>query len=64
MNAKSIFVSKTFWANVLMLALSVLDNAYFGNMVSAELKGIIITVVNIALRFLAVQPVTVSGAKG
>jgi uncharacterized membrane protein YhaH (DUF805 family) len=63
MNAKSWYWSKTLWANVIMLVLSVLDNAYFGSMIPADTKVVIITVLNLALRFLAVQPITIESGK-
>jgi hypothetical protein len=61
MDSKSIFASKVFWANVLMLALTILDNGFFGGMVPADTKATIVAVVNIALRFLSTGTVTVTG---
>ena len=61
MEPKSLLKSKTLWANVIMLGLSVLDNAYFGAMVPDDLKILIVTGLNFALRFLTVQPVAVKG---
>lgn len=63
MDAKSWYLSKTLWANVILLVLSVLDNAYFGAMVPADAKVVIVTVANLALRFLSVQPITVQRSK-
>lgn len=62
---KSIFASKTLWANLVML-LAALLNAKFGIQLDADtqvqLVGGLITAVNIALRLVTSRPVTVSGS--
>jgi hypothetical protein len=64
MNSKAWYLSKTLWANVIMLILATLDNAYFGGLVPSETKVLIVTALNFLLRFLATQPIAVSAGKG
>lgn len=59
---KAWYLSKTLWANVLMLVLSVLDNAYFGKLIPDEQKVYIVGVINLVLRFLTSTSVTVKPA--
>jgi len=56
MDPKAWYLSKTLWANVLLLVLAVLDNAYFGGLVPPDVKVYIVGVVNLLLRFLTSQP--------
>jgi hypothetical protein len=58
--SKPFWQSKTFWANVILVLLSILDNAYFGAMVPSEAKAIIIGAFNLALRFLTTGAVTLT----
>jgi hypothetical protein len=55
MNPKSIFASKTFWANVALFALT------YANVLPKEYAALVIAVANIALRFLTKQPVNLVG---
>jgi hypothetical protein len=61
---KSLFTTKTFWINLLMAALTILDMQYFGNMVPEQIKALIVLGVNMVLRLLTNQPVTLAGGKG
>ena len=49
---KSIFKSKTFWANVLAAA------GHFSGYVPANVLAVVVPVVNIVLRFVTSEPVT------
>ena len=61
MNSKSVFLSKTFWVNILAMA-AALGGVFHFNL-SADDQAMIVTgimgVVNIILRFLTKQPVHV-----
>ena len=59
MNAKSIFKSKTFYANVLAVILIIAQQVAGVKPanISPETQTIILSVVNIVLRFLTRQPV-------
>lgn len=61
---KSLFSTKTFWVNLLMAILTILDMQYFGNLVPESIKAIIVLGVNMVLRLLTNQPVTLAGGKG
>lgn len=52
---KSIFQSKTFWANVAGFAL------VYADVLPKEYAALVIAVANIALRFLTTGPVSISG---
>jgi len=58
MKPKAWYLSKTLWANVLLVVLSVLDNAYFGALVPADVKVYVVGAINLVLRFLSSQPIT------
>lgn len=62
MESKSIFKSKTFWANTIALAASVATamGVDIGPDVQASLVGGVMAVVNIALRFVTNKPVNIS----
>lgn len=62
MDSKPWYLSKTLWANVLLIVLAVLDNAYFGALVPADVKVYIVGAINLVLRFLSSQPITVKPA--
>ena len=61
MNAKSIFTSKTFWFNVLTGGLAILDQVtpVLPPSVQSALPAVIM-LGNLLLRYLTVQPVTLS----
>lgn len=63
MNSKSIFTSKTFWLNILALALWLADNAFFGGLVPDNIKMTIVAALNILNRFLTVGAVSLAGGK-
>ena len=52
---KSIFASKTFWSNVLLLTVT------YGGALPQKYAVPVITAANIGLRFLTNQPVSVTG---
>ena len=62
MKPKAWYLSKTLWANVLLLVLAVLDNAYFGALVPADVKVYIVGAINLVLRFLSAQPIAIKPA--
>ena len=66
MKAKSIFVSKTFWVNVLLLIVAVapglMDMPEL--QLSKEWLGIIVLVANTILRLVTKTPATITGSKG
>lgn len=65
--AKSIFTSKTFWANFISVVVSV--GAAFGIPLpltpeeQATLVGVIMGIINIGLRFVTTKPVSIKGTK-
>ena len=59
MNAKSILLSKTLWANLLMTGLIILNQRLPTLNLDAETQAVIVGAVNILLRLLTKQPVTV-----
>ena len=64
MKAKSIFSSKTFWFNALALVVAVSGAYGFTGELGEGLKPFvvpIVTLLNIALRYVTKQPVALSG---
>ena len=57
MQAKSILTSKTFWGNLIALVALGLQ-VQFGWVVTVEYQAGALTVINVALRFITKQPVT------
>jgi hypothetical protein len=62
MNSKAWYLSKTLWANVAMIVMAVIDNAYFGAMIPADIKVYLVGAINLLLRFLTTTAVTVKPA--
>ena len=66
MKTKSIFVSKTFWVNVLLLVIAVapglMDMPEL--QISKEWLGIIVLVANTVLRLITKTPAVIVGSKG
>jgi uncharacterized membrane protein len=59
MNVKSIFSSKTFWVNLIMAGLVMLNQQIPTFNLGADEQAIIVGAVNILLRFLTTQSVAV-----
>ena len=59
MNVKSIFSSKTFWVNLIMAGLIILNQQIPTFGIDAETQAVIVGAVNILLRFLTTQSVAV-----
>lgn len=57
---KSIFVSKTFWLNVIAGAIA-LGSGQLGFTLDPKLSTALIAIANIAMRFLTNSPVSVTG---
>ena len=55
---KSIFTSKTFWANTLALIAMVVQGVSGKEIINLEIQGVILSVVNIILRMVTKQSVT------
>lgn len=58
MDSKSIFVSKTFWVNVIAMAAMVAQGLTGKELIPIEMQGTILGAVNVILRFITKQPVT------
>jgi hypothetical protein len=58
--AKSLFKSKTFWANVISGAVVLLDKLSGLNVVPADVAVVVVTLLNIILRMVTDQPVSVT----
>lgn len=58
MESKSIFVSKTFWVNVLALAAMVVQGVTGKEVIGLDAQASILAGINILLRFITKQPVT------
>ena len=54
---KSIFLSKTFWVNLLAIVFMVINYFYPLVVLSPELQAIILGVINIILRLVTGQPI-------
>ena len=59
MNVKSIFSSKVFWINLIMAGLVILNQQIPTFHLDAETQAVVVGAVNILLRFLTTQAVTV-----
>jgi len=58
MDAKFILSSKTFWANVTMLALALVNNWLGALALGADEQAAILVIVNLVLRLVTKTPVT------
>lgn len=58
---KSIFASKTFYVNVIALAIAAISNP-LGYSIPAEPGVAALAILNVILRFMTHQPVSVTGA--
>lgn len=64
MNSKSIFTSKTFWANVLGVAADAI--LHYSGVLPPEWQPYIVMaggIINVVLRAITTQPVTLGGGK-
>jgi hypothetical protein len=63
--AKSLFTSKTFWANVAMIIVTLVDYATTANLpiVGEQWWPLVVALVNIVLRKFTTQPVVMGSAK-
>ena len=57
MNTKSIWQSKTFWANLVGLLTVLLPVFHLPQVLDPEIAASILAVVNLVLRYFTVQPV-------
>jgi len=57
MGTKSIFVSKTFWLNVALAGAAIVQQVTGIDIASTEVEVLVAAVLNIALRFVTVEPV-------
>lgn len=57
-DAKSILESKTFWINILTVAVAILNGTY-GEIVPPEIALPVLAVINILLRIVTRQPVKI-----
>jgi len=55
---KSVFTSKTFWTNLIALAAMIIQGLTGKELVSLEVQGTLLAIVNIVLRTITKQPVT------
>lgn len=55
---KSIFTSKTFWTNVLAVIAMSVQGITGKELITLEIQGTILAVVNIVLRMVTKEPVT------
>lgn len=61
---KSIFQSKTFWVNLITFLLVILGQDVLVSIgLTAKLQMVIITTLNVILRFITNQPVTLVGGE-
>jgi hypothetical protein len=57
MNTKPFYQSKTFWANVIGIVISVADGVYGISGIPDSIKVYVILALNLGLRFLTTQPI-------
>jgi len=57
MESKSIFVSKTFWVNIIALVAMVVQGLTGNEVINIEVQAAILSAINIVLRFITKQPV-------
>lgn len=58
---KSIFISKTFWFNIIAMVVASTQAIMEQGLLDWEILALIVTVGNVILRFITKQPVTVTG---
>jgi len=58
-NTKSIFVSKTFYLNLALAAVAVVQSVTGVSIAPGEVELIVAAVLNIAVRFMTTQPVAI-----
>lgn len=57
MGTKTIFASKTFWLNVALAGAAIVQQVTGIEIASTEVEVLVAAVLNIALRFVTVEPV-------
>lgn len=57
-NTKSIFTSKMFWANIIGLVAMIIQGVTGNEVISLEMQGTILAVINIVLRTITKDAVT------
>jgi len=53
-----LFKSKTFWLNVILMVLAVINDVSFDGVIPVKFEAIIVSVLNILMRFLTDKPLS------